>query len=885
MLSRLRSLLHALFGRTRFEQDMDDELRFHIDCRTEELVRTGLPGAEAERQARIDFGSREAYKERSREQLRLSIFDGIRRDVRYGARVLRRNPGLTIALCLTLGLAIGANTAVFELAYSILIRPLPYPSPDRLVRLTMLDRRTGNVYDNSLGDLEDFRAGSRSFEDLGGYISYNTDLIENGLAQPVETSDITPAALSVLKVRPLLGRLFLPEEDRPGGDPHKTVISYALWRKRFGGDPAIVGKAIRTSLTTLTIVGVMPSGFGFPRRTELWTPVQLWYALNSNANRLGNRAQRPYEVIARLRPGVSLFQAKQDLTETMQRLGELYPATNSGFEPRLITLREAEAGHFRPYLLMLMGAASFVLLLCCANIANLLLARAAGRSRELAVRAALGADRATIIRQLLTESVLASILGGLIGLVLALIGLRFFTTLIPVPLPAWIQIRLHPSVLMFNVVVSIGTGLLAGLVPALQNSPEQLREGLKDAARGSSGGKQGFRDTLVICQIALSVVLLISATLTVKSFLRLRSSTPGFDTARIVTAYTAPYSKGNRQQQITTLANYYQNAARELEKLPGVVAVGATNQLPFDDHLNDRVYGPIFIRGASDGEQRPRLSATLAVASPRYLEALGARIIEGRDFTDLDTSQASSVVIISQSAAAGLWPGQDPLGRELQWRRGAAVDPWMTVIGVTSDIRYELVEKTSFQVYFPYRQQGLDPGHFVVRTQGDPARLLQAVRITISSVDREVAVSVQTMQELADNSIWQQRLSGLVTGLFAGLALLLATIGIYGLLSYSVSQRAREIGIRVALGAGSRQVLSAVLGQGARLTLIGVAIGLLAAFAVTRMMATLLYGVSVSDRSTFLVVPLVLAAISMVACFIPARRATQVDPAVALRME
>jgi putative ABC transport system permease protein len=313
--------------------------------------------------------------------------------------------------------------------------------------------------------------------------------------------------------------------------------------------------------------------------------------------------------------------------------------------------------------------------------------------------------------------------------------------------------------------------------------------------------------------------------------------------------------------------------------------VGATNQLPFDDHLNDRMYGPIFVRGQSDADQRPRLSATLAVASPRYLEALGARIVEGRDFTELDTTQASSVVIISQSAAAALWPGQNPLGRELQWRRGAAVDPWLTVIGVASDIRYELIEPTSYQVYFPYRQQGIDPGHFVVRTQGDPAQLSQAVRATISSVDREIAVSVQTMQELADNSIWQQRLSGLVTGLFAGLALLLATIGIYGLLSYSVSQRAREIGIRVALGARPRQVLSTVLGQGVRLTLIGVVIGLLVAFALTRMMSTLLYGVSVSDRPTFLFVPLILAAISMVACFVPARRATHVDPAITLRME
>jgi putative ABC transport system permease protein len=885
MSSPLRSLVRTLFGRATIESDMDEEINFHIHCRTQELLRRGLPPAEAERQARIEFGARESYKERCREALNLDMVDRLKRDLSFGFRILKRSPAFALILCLTLGFAIGANTAVFELAYSILFRALPYPDADQLVRMTMVDRQTGHIYQNSLADVDDLQAQNKSFQDLGGFVTYTTDVIENGFAASVEICDITPSTLSLLKVRPVAGRWLLPEEDRPGSDSRVAVISYDFWRTHFGGDPkAVVGKPIRTSLTTFTIVGVMPQGFGFPRRTALWITAQNWFALNPSASRTGNRGHRIYEAVGRLRPAVSLRQAEDEMTSMAARLGELYPATNSGYAPHLMKLQAAETAELRPYLLLLIGAGSFVLVLCCASIANLLLAKAAGRGVELAVRAALGASRSAIIRQLLTEGLVASVIGGVFGLALAIVGVRFFAALVPVPLPTWMQIRLHPPVLLFNIAVSVGTGLLAALGPALQSSPEGLTRQLKDAAKGSSYRTHGFCNALVICQIAISTVLLIAAALTVKSFLYLRNASPGYDTAKIITAYTAPYPRGDRQQKITALANYYQKAASQLRKLPGVAAVGVANAIPLDNRLNDRLNGSFFLKGDTEG-QHPRLSATIAVASPDYFEALGMKIIEGRNFNELDTTQAPPVVIISQGAAAALWPGQDPLGREIQWRRGTGAEPWLRVIGVVSDIRYDLARSSAYQVYFPYRQQRMDPGHFVIRTLGDPGQLLEAVRKVIASVDPETAVSVQTMQEFADDSIWQQRLSGLVIGIFAALAALLAIVGIYGLLSYSVSQRAREIGIRLALGAQRSEVLSSVLGQGTRLTFTGLTIGLMATFIVTRMMSVLLYGISTTDWTTFVAVPLVLALISMVACCVPAIRATRVDPAMTLRSE
>ena len=882
----LRSFSRTLFRRTELEHDMDEEIKSHLHYRTQELLRSGLSQSEAERRAKIEFGPLESCKESCREALKLNVTGDLQRDLRYGFRIFRKNPVFAVTLCLTMGLAIGANSAIFELAYSILFRPLPYPAADRLVRMTTIDSQTGHIYQNSLADIDDLQKQNKSFEGFGGFLTYTTDVIHNGFAESVEICDLTPSTLSLLKVQPVAGRWLLPEEDQPGSDPHKVVISYDFWQTHFGGDPrAVLGRPIRTSLTTLTIVGVMPQGFGFPRRTALWTTAQNWFALNPTASRTGNRGHRIYEVVARLRPGVSLIQAEQDVTNIARRLGEVYPATNSGYMPHLITLQAAETAQLRPYLLLLLGAALFVLVLSCANIANLLLAKTSGRVRELAVRAALGASRSAIIRQLLTEGVLASVIGGLIGLIIAVAGVRFLAALVPVPLPTWMQLRLHPPVLVFNIAVSVGAGLLAAIAPAFLSSAAGMTESLKDAAKGSSSRAHSLPNALVICQIAISTVLLIAATLSVKSFLHLKNSRPGFDTTKIVTAYTAPYPPGNRQQKIKALANYYQKAAEKLRKLPGVTAVGVANAIPFDNRLNDRLNGSFVLKGNADQDQHPRLSATIAVASPDYFEALGAKIVEGRNFNELDTTQTAPVIIVSQSAATALFPGQDPLGRETQWRRGAGAEPWLKVVGIVSDIRYELAEPTSYQVYFPYRQQGMDPGHFVVRTAGDPRQLLQTTRSTIASIDPETAVSVQTMQDLADDSIWQQRGSGLIIGLFAVLALLLAIVGIYGLLSYSVSQRAREIGIRLALGAQRHEVLASVLGKGARLVLAGLAIGLIVMMTVGRMISALLYGISARDGATLLLVPLVLALISTVACFIPARRATLVDPAVTLRTE
>jgi putative ABC transport system permease protein len=802
--------------------------------------------------------------------------DTLWQDLGYGLRMMFKSPGITLIAVVALALGIGANSAIFSVVNALVLRPLPYAEPDRLVMLSV------GGHEASAADFADWKAQSATLEHLSALSYWNANLGGVEVPERLRGFLVTPDLFPMLGVRPAQGRTFLPEEAQPGHDG-VVVLSHGVWQRVFGSDPNVVGKTLTINGRARAVVGVMPPDFQFYDKAEAWAPL----ALNPNDASPGARRAHYLIAAARLRPGVTIRQAQAEMNAINQRLGALYPETNSNRAVKLVSVHDYAVGDVRPALLVLLGTVGFVLLIACANVANLLLARGAARQRELAVRVALGARRSRIVRQLLTESALLALVGGALGLLVALWGVDLLVGNIP---PGWIDaiplsrgIGIDLRVLAFALLLSLLTGLVFGLVPALQISKPDLNSVLKEGGRTGAGGGAGqrrLRDLLVVAEVALSLTLLIGAGLMIRSFIGLMRVTPGFNPERVLTMQTAlPGLKYAKDEQVTA---FYAQALERIASVPGVVSVGVTTNLPLggsDQTTKVIVSG----RPAPPSGQAPEVS--FRDVSPDYFRALEIPLLKGRAFSARDTADAPGVAIVNETMARRLFGSpEEAIGQRLTDEDGRGA---REIVGLVSDVRHSGLDgELRAEMFVPFTQESSNGMTFVVRTASDPAGFVSAVRGQLRAVDKDQPVDqVRTMTQVIAESVSQRRLTMLLFGLFAALALVLATIGIYGVMSYSVTQRSHEIGIRLALGAQRSDVFKLVVGQGMILTLGGVALGLAAAFGLTRVLASLLYGVTATDPLTFAAISLLLLAVALVACLVPARRAMKVDPMIALRYE
>ena len=811
------------------------------------------------------------------------------RDLRSTLRQSIQHPAFSLTLVLTLALGIGTASAVFSLVYGILLRPYPYREPERLVRVESVQLEVGdNRQGASLDELADLRRESRTLAEVGAALTLPNTMELNGQAHAVTLTFISAQTLPLLGVRPLLGRMFEPQEDVLNGDVKKAILGYGLWQRLFSGDREIVGKTIHARGDRYLVVGVMPPGFGFPEQSDLWVPLMARYA-GYKATWWQHRGYREHQIIARLREGVSVEQASTEMSALSRRFEEQFRETNEGVQFNVVPLREAETGTLRPYLLMLLAATGLVLLVGCLNAANLMLARAAAREKEVVIRVALGAGRWPIVRQLLTESAAFGVVGGLLGTALAYGFIQAFPRLVPVDLPFWMRVEMDPAVVIFAVGLSLLTGLVFGLVPALQASRVDLNDVLKQGMRGSSGSSASarrLRDGLVIGEVALSILLLLGAGLMVRSFLNLQKVDMGVRTQGVATVYLARFVPNGSPEQL--LAEYHGSFRRALDRirqLPNVVSAAAAMDVPyslFGSQRDSRESLQFTVRGQNAAESFRNAPAEPNYVSPGYFDTLGVKFVEGRDFTELDDRSKPNYIIINRRMAEDLFGRASAVGQQLRWGREGG---FSNVIGVVDNVRYSPFDTTAgYEIYYTYSQIPMPQLKAVVAVRGDPAAMLEPLRAAVREADARIAiVNAKTLETLAGESLWQRRWWGLLFAAFAVLALTLAAVGLYGVVSYLVAQRTREIGIRMALGAAAPAVVGLVTGHGMKLVGWGSAAGLAAAFVLSHLVQHLLFGVSALDPLTFVLVPGVLAAAGLLACIVPALRAARIDPLVALR--
>ncbi len=797
------------------------------------------------------------------------------KDVRFGIRMLVKNPGFTLVAIATLALGIGAITAIFSVVYAVLLRPLPFKDPDGLMVIRETKIPQFPEFSVAPGNFLDWQKQNTVFEQMAAINTSPFNLIGTGEPERLQGQRVTDGFFAMLGAQPQMGRVFTPEEDQPGHS-NVVILSHGLWQRRFGGDPNILNQTITLSGQSYTVVGIMPTTFRYGgRNTELWMPMAF---TAQNAQQHGSHY---LQVIGRLKPDAKLEQTQEEMSAIAGRLAEQYPDTNTGWDVKIMPLLESAVRSIKPALLVLFGAVAFVLLIACANVANLLLARAASRQKEVAIRTALGAGRGRIIRQLLTESLLLSVAGGVVGLLLALWGISLLLSLAPEDLPRVRDVSLDGRVLGFTVGIALLTGLIFGLVPALQASKPNLNETLKDAGRGSTeGGRQHIiRSGLVVFEVATALVLLVGAGLMIKSFLHLQKVDPGFNPENaLVVNISLPQRKYPEDDQRSA---FYSQLIRKVSTLPGVQAVGAACVLPLED---DFLLG-FDIQGRPPYAPGDDLSTNYYAVSTDYFKAMGIPLLRGRLFTEHDSKGAPRVAVINETMAKQIFPDEDPIGKYIHVTNGPVL--YREIVGIVGDVKqYGLDQKTPMQTYEPYLQEPFSYMALVVRTAGDPTSLSAAIRSEVLSIDNEQPISsIKTLDQILSASIAQQRFAMLLFGVFGAVAMILAVVGIYGVMSYAVTQRTHEIGIRMALGAGQRDVLMLIVGHGMILTLIGIVVGLGAAFALTRLMSSLLFDVSVTDLTTFAIFSASLTAVALVACTVPARRALKVDPMIALRYE
>ncbi|HEX8140372.1 MAG TPA: ABC transporter permease [Pyrinomonadaceae bacterium] len=795
-------------------------------------------------------------------------------DLRYGLRMLRKNPGFAVVAVIALSLGIGANAAIFSVVNAVLLRSLPYDDPDRLVVLRENKPPQFPEFSVAPGNFIDWQKQNTVFEKLAAVRGFPYNLVDAG-SEPerLRGARVSAGLFEMLGARPAQGRTFLAEEDQPGHDA-VAILSHSLWQRRFGGDPNIVGRSISLNASSYTVIGIMPPTFQFPdRETEIWTPVAF------DEKQAQQHGGHYISVVGRLKPGVTLAQAQTEMSAIAARLAQAYPDTNTGWGVSLFSMQEYESREIKPALLVLLGAVALVLAVACANVANLLLARATVRQREIAIRSALGASRWRVIRQLLTESVLLAIVGGGIGLLLALWGTDLLLALAPENLPRVKGGTLDMRVLLFTGLITIVTGLIFGLVPALQSSRPNLNETLKEGGRGTTGGQGRVRSLLVVTEVALALVLLVGAGLLIRSFYRLQQVNPGFNPKNaLAVSVSLPAKKyGEEEQQ----AAFFTELIERVSTLPGVVAVGATQSLPIQ---GDYVLS-FNIEGRPPDAPGTEPSTNYYAVSRDYFRAMGIPLLRGRLFTEQDKKDAPRVCVINETMAKKFFPGEDPIGKRLNVTNGP--ERFREIVGIVGDVKqYGLDQPTTAQTYEPYLQTPFSGMTLIVRTEGNPVAFGGSVRSQVLSIDKDQPVSrIRPLEQIVAESMARQRFAMLLLGIFAVVALILAAVGLYGVMAYSVTQRTHEIGVRMALGAQQRDVLKLVVGQGMILALVGVVIGLVASFALTRVMTTLLFNVSATDPLTFLVIPVLLTLVALVASLIPARRAMKVDPMIALRYE
>lgn len=882
------------FSRSDWERSLSEEVRDHLERQTAANLAAGMTPAEARRQAMTQLGGTEAVKEACREERRGIWIETFWADVRHGLRMLRKNPGFSAIAILTLALGIGASTSVFSLVDAILLKPLPYPDPERLVMVWEVPPAKANLAfgDVPWGRVESnfFCQEARTFEAIAAFKSDSFNLTGSG--EPVRLNGVRASAgfFPALGVLPMLGRTFTPEEDEQGHE-HAVVLSHTLWRERFGADAGIVGRVLELNSSTYTVIGVMPAGFAFPHGEEMPAAlnfpreVQIWLPLA--INRGPRIPAEPWELtmLGRVRAGVTLDQSAAEMAVLAERLEEQEPYIKGWAGSRLVPIARQAAGDSRRPLLLILGAVGIVLLIACFNVAGLLLARSLERRREFTLRAALGARRRRIVGQLLTENLVLGFMAAGIGAAFAEAGIRFAKAFGPSNLPRLQEVNLDLPVLAFMLAITLFTTILFGLIPALTTQGENLMDSLKEGGPKSSGSSRGhgLRKSLLVCEVALALVLVIAAGLLTRTFLHLLGTNPGFNPSHVLTfELSLPATKYPDQPHIVAL---YQNALQRVRSIPGVQAAGIVETVPMGGATENT---GIRIPGRPPARPNEDLTANYTMISPGYLSAIGTPILRGRDFLETDTADSLPVTIISDSMAKKYWPGQDPIGRQVG--PGSAKYPAHTIVGIAADVKHLSLREESFpEMYVPYTQKvwpSLLTMDVVLRTAADPGSMTSAARNAIHAADWDLPLAkIAPLSTLVDDAIAKPKFAMLLLGSFGIVALLLAAVGMYGVISYSVAQRTKEIGIRMALGAQRRTVFGMVLGLGAQLTGLGIAIGLVAAFALTGLMKSFLYGVQATDAATFALVSLFLTAVALLACYVPARRAVRVDPLVALRHE
>ncbi|HEX8136906.1 MAG TPA: ABC transporter permease [Pyrinomonadaceae bacterium] len=810
-------------------------------------------------------------------------------DLRYSARTLLKQPGFVVVIISILALGIGANTTIFSVVNAVLIRPLPYEAPERIVMIW--ETNPGKRLPRSIvspANFLDWRAQNHVFENLAAFRFWYYTVTGHGEPERYQGARVSASFFPLLGVKPQLGRNFVPEEEEFGRD-HVVLLSHSLWQRRFGSDPKIIGQALTIDGEPFTVIGVLPASFRFTR--VLNADLELWMPLAFAPQQL-TRADHSITVYGRLKRGVSLAQAQAEMDSIMRRLEQEYPETNAGWGARVNNLHEQAIQPIRPTLLILLVVVGFVLLIACANVANLLLTRATARHKEVAIRLALGSGQFRLIRQLLVESVLLALLGAAAGLLLAYWGIDVLNAVVPEnKVPRLEKFSLDPLVLVFTLATTVVVGVVVGLIPGLRSSRLNLSESLKEGGRAVSEtpGRRRLRNLFVILEVALTVPLLIGAGLMLRSSLRLQNVERGINLKNVLTMQTSlPKAKYSTPQQT---ANFYQQVLQRLQTEPGVEAASAVNFIPLAK-LGDAT--TLSIEGREPPPTGEEEAVSYRVIDQNYFRTMGIPLLRGRYFTEQDNSQSQPVVMINETMARRYWPNEEPLGRRLRvqfpaakvpWRPEAN-DNWRTIVGVVGDVKEEGLGETEAEIYLPYLQNPSSLMNLLVRSSSDPLRLVSGVRNQVWAVDRDQPVyNIKTMEDVVGESFAEPNVITSLLATFAALALVLAAIGVYGVISYSVAQRTHEIGVRMALGAQHSHVLKMIVGQGLKLILIGLAIGVAMAFVVTRVISSLLFGVTATDPLTFIATSLLLVGVALLASYVPARKALKVDPMIALRHE
>jgi predicted permease len=881
---RLR--LRTVARRKRVENDLERELRFHLDQQTEENIAAGLPPTEARRAAIRKLGGYTQIQEECRDMRRTDHLENFWRDLRYSLRMLGANPAFTVVIVLTLALSIGANSAIFSVIDGVLLRPLPYPEPDRIVRVFFHSASFPKFPLNPF-DFRDFRGLLKSFNSLAGFTRGDLQLSGSGQPERYNGFLVTAGYFKTLGLRPARGREFTTRDEIPGNSP-SVILSDRLWRNRFASDPNIVGRKIMLDSQPYTVTGVMPSGTEHPgneyhglahgETVDLWWP----FTFQGDPNQRGSHF---LEVIGRLKPGVTAPQAQAELNTLIAQIGREHPGALEGWQGMVIPLYQEIVGPSRRLLLVLLGAVGLVLLIACANAANLLLARATVRRREIAVRAALGAGRWRLIRQLLTESLLIASLGGALAMIISVAGVRALVALLPAGFPRAETIHVNAAVFGFTLLIALATGLLFGLAPALQAARTDLHDSLRDGGRGStsSGRPLRLRSALLVGEVSLACILLIGAGLMLRSFVNLLRTDPGFRPEHLLTATLSLPDKTYKPKESLV---FWRRLAASLNTVAGIRTAGVGSDLPWtgwDDNA-----GGFTIEGKKPPAHE-EFHARYHIADANYFRAVGIPLMRGRFFTAGDNMNGPFAVIINQSMARHYWPNEDAVGKRFTFDDHPKEKDWMTIVGVVGDVKDKPASPEAQNAFWwPIDQTPVFVNQMSIALRGssDPALLVNDLREAVRQIDPSLAIAeVRPMDDIADANVSTPRFALFLVSLFAGLALTLAAIGIYGVISYSVSQRTHEFGLRMALGAKPGDVLRLVLRQGVKLALLGVVIGLAGALVLARVLWSLLYQVSAADPATFLLVSAIAIAVAALACYLPARRATGVEPSRALRSD